>query len=438
MQEQNSREETKMTEKPKATNINILNAVRKTLSYEVQRHLPEVTSSNLQQVYNDILNIQPLRNEIVPSLAQRIGLQTVESVAWRNPLARYKKDPMRYGATEEETYVNMCKGKVYDSRESYESAFQQYQSYIMSVFHKVNLKLQYPVTITFDNLRSAFTSEYGIRDMMSAKMESAISAANWDEYLAMKGLIDTGYESEVLPCVTVDKVTDEATAKKLLTEIKSAVGEFQFPEPANNILGATSSSKKVGLIWMTTPRVNAQISVEALAYAFNMDKADIEVSTVIVDKFATEAIQGVLCDVRFFNCRDQFREMSDQRLANILSWNYFYTMVEMISPSPFFPIRVFTTDVVANTGVTITVTGGKYAQGTTVEVPYTVTGGTGTYHPKLVTLEVTDGATSRDTFIIPGTNLLHVGADETGSLTIKGTFRPDTTITGEGTYTKSE
>ena len=427
-----------MAEKVQATNTNILNAVRNTLSYEVQNHLPEVTSDNLQQVYNDILNIQPLRNEIVPALVQRIGLQTIESVAWRNPLARYKKDPMRYGATEEETYVNMCKGKVYDSRESYEAAFQQYQSYIMSVFHKVNLKLQYPVTITFDNLRGAFTSEYGIRDMMSAKMESAITGANWDEYLAMKGLIAAGYEAEVLPAVTVKAVTDEATAKALLTEIKAAVGEFQFPEPANNILGATSSSKPVNLIWITTPRVNAQISVEALAYAFNMDKADVEVSTVIVDNFGNDAIQGVLCDVRFFNCRDQFREMSDQRLANILSWNYFYTMVEMISPSPFFPMRVFTTDTVADTGVTVTVTGSTYTPGTTVEVPYTVTGGTGTYHPKLVTLEVTAGAVSRDTFIIPGTNLLQVGADETGTLTVTGTFRPDSSITGTGSFTKSE
>lgn len=424
--------------KVQATNANILNAVRNTLSYEVQNHLPEVTSDNLQQVYNDILNIQPLRNEIVPALVQRIGLQTIESVAWRNPLARYKKDPMRYGATEEETYVNMCKGKVYDSRESYEAAFQQYQSYIMSVFHKVNLKLQYPVTITFDNLRSAFTSEYGIRDMMSAKMESAITGANWDEYLAMKGLIATGYDAEMLPAVTVEAVTDEATAKALLTEIKAAVGAFQFPEPANNILGATSSSKPGNLIWITTPRVNAQISVEALAYAFNMDKADVSVSTVIVDNFGDDAIQGVLCDVRFFNCRDQFREMSDQRLANILSWNYFYTMVEMISPSPFFPIRVFTTDTVADTGVTITVTGGTYTPGTTVEVPYTVTGGTGSYHPKLVTLEVTAGAVSRDTFIIPGTNLLQVGADETGTLTVTGTFRPDSSITGTGSFTKSE
>lgn len=44
-------------------------------------------------------------------------------------------------------------------------------------------------------------------------MESAITGANWDEYLAMRDLINVGYEKEVLPAVTVDAIVDEASAK---------------------------------------------------------------------------------------------------------------------------------------------------------------------------------------------------------------------------------
>ena len=416
-----------MATKVKPTNANILKAIVSELSYEVQNHLPESISDNLQNIYDDILEYKPLRNEIVRALIERIGLQTVDSIAWRNPLTRFKKDPIRYGSTHEETYVNMCKGKVYDSRESYEYAFRQYQSYIMSVFHKINLKIQYPVTITFDNLRTAFTSEYGIRDMISAKMESAITGANWDEYLAMKGMVDTGYEKEILPAVTVDKVVDESSAKKILTAIKSAIYEFTFPNPSNNIAGATSSSQKQNLVWITTPKVNASISVEALAYAFNMNKSDVEVQTVIVDSFSHPEIQGVLCDIRFFNVRDQFREMSDQKLANILSWNYFYTMVEMISASPFYPIRVFTTDKVVET-VDINGENGKYTAGSDVEVAAKLTknsSDTGTYLQKFIDYELVSGATSRDTFILPGTNLLYTGTDETGTITVKATYRLD-------------
>ena len=417
----------------KATNVNILNAMRS--EYELENRIPEATLDNLQNIFTSMMSYSQGRNTIIPSLLERIGLQTVDTSAWRNPLAMYKKDPMRYGMTHEETFVNMCKGKLYDPRESYEYAFQQYQSYIMSVFHKVNLNMQYPVTITYDNLRSAFLTEYGIRDMMSAKMESAVTGANWDEYNAMKSMIDTGYDAQILPAVTVPAVTDEASAKKLLTEIKAAVNEFRFPNPANNIAGATSASTPYNLIWLTTPRVDAQISVEALAYAFNMDKAQVDVRTVIVDKFDNEAIQGVLMDVRFFNVRDQFREMSDQRLANILSWNYFYTMVEMVSASPFYPMRVFTTDTVATSSLSITASNATYTAGEVVTIPATVTGGTGTYHQILLSYSV-EGQTSKDTYILPGTNQLFTGADETGaSLKVTITYRPDESVTKQITVT---
>lgn len=416
-----------------ATNVNVLNAMR--AEYELENRIPEVTLDNLQQIFTSMMSYSQGRNTIIPSLLERIGLQTVDTSAWRNPLAMYKKDPMRYGMTHEETFVNMCKGKLYDPRESYEYAFQQYQSYIMSVFHKVNLNMQYPVTITFDNLRSAFLTEYGIRDMMSAKMESAVTGANWDEYNAMKSMIDTGYDAQILPAVTVPAVTDEASAKKLLTEIKAAVNEFRFPNPANNIAGATSASTPYNLIWLTTPRVDAQISVEALAYAFNMDKAQVDVRTVIVDKFDNEAIQGVLMDVRFFNVRDQFREMSDQRLANILAWNYFYTVVEMVSASPFYPMRVFTTDTVATSSLSITASNTTYTAGEVVTIPATVTGGTGTYHQELLTFSV-EGQTSKDTYILPGTNQLFIGADESGaSLKVTITYRPDESVTKQITVT---
>lgn len=418
----------------KATNVNILNALRS--EYELENRIPEATLDNLSQIFTDMMSYTQGRNVVIPALLERVGLQTVDTTAWRNPLARYKKDPMRYGMTHEETFVNMCKGKLYDPRESYEYAFQQYQSYIMSVFHKVNLNMQYPVTITYDNLRSAFLTEYGIRDMMSAKMESAVTGANWDEYNAMKNMIDTGYDQQILPAVTVSAVEDEATAKALLTEIKAAVNEFRFPNPANNIAGATSASEPFNLIWVTTPRVDANISVEALAYAFNMDKAQVDVRTVIVDKFDNAAIQGVLMDIRFFNCRDQFREMSDQRLANILSWNYFYTMVEMISASPFYPMRVFTTDTVATGSLSITASGGTYTPGSVVDVPASVTGGTGTYHQKLLSWSVS-GQTSKDTYILPGTDQLYVGADETGTLAVTITYRPDESVTKKVNFTKA-
>lgn len=414
-----------MAEKVQATNGNLLSAARSMLSAEMQNAIPEPTQNNLNDVYNAIMNYQSARNVIVPALIERIGMQTVDTLAWKNPLARYKKNPMRYGSTDEETFINMCKAKAYNPKEGFEAAFQVYESYIMSAFHKINVEVQFPVTITYQNMRNAFLSETGIRDLISGKFQSAVTAANWNEYLAMRGLIDTGYTEKLLPAVNVPAVMDEESAKELLAQIKAAADEFTFPNPENNIAGATSASDKLNLVWITTPKVNARISVNALAYAFNMDEADVKVQTVIVDKFTNTAIQGVLADIRFFRVRDQFREISDQKLANILSWNYFYTMVEQVSASPFYPIRVFTTDTVPveSDAAAVTFNTGTYTPGTEQELTASVTVSDKAYVPDLIDFEITGGATSKDTLIIPGTNILKTGADETGTLTINAAYR---------------
>ena len=428
-----------MAEKVQATNANLLTAARSMLSSEIQNAIPEPTQNNLNDVYNAIMNYQSARNVIIPALIERIGMQTVDTLAWKNPLARYKKNPMRYGSTDEETFINMCKAKAYDPREGYEAAFQVYESYIMSAFHKINVQVQFPVTITYQNMRNAFLTETGIRDLIAGKFQSAVTAANWNEYLAMRGLIDTGYAEKLLPAVNVPAVTDEESAKELLAQIKTAADEFTFPNPENNIAGATSASDKLNLVWITTPKVNARISVNALAYAFNMDEADVMVQTVIVDKFKNSAIQGVLADIRFFRVRDQFREISDQKLANILSWNYFYTMVEQVSPSPFYPIRVFTTDTVPNSssGVTLNFYGGEYTPGSEYTLTSTATDSSATYVPELVTYEITKPGNSKDTFVVPGTNILKVGYDENTSFEITCTYRMfDGAVTKKGTFTK--
>lgn len=140
----------------KPTNENIIKAVRRDASIEFQNRIPADVSGDLQKVYDALMNYAPARNEFVNTLITRIGLQTVDSNAFRNPLSLYKKDPIRYGMTHEETYVNMAKGYEYNSNAGAELSLKEFESYIMTMFHNVNLKMQYPVTVTYDNLRNAF------------------------------------------------------------------------------------------------------------------------------------------------------------------------------------------------------------------------------------------------------------------------------------------
>jgi hypothetical protein len=417
-----------MSTKTAPTNANILNALRSTMSLTYQDRIPEAVQNNINDVYQSIMKFQPGRNELVSALVKQIGLITIDSLFFNNPLTRLKKDPMRFGNTHEEIFVNMIKGTQFDNRAGIEKAFAIYESNIMAAYHRVNFDMQYPVTVSYRNLQDAFTSEYGIRDLITAKVQQCFSSANYDEYLAMKQLAESGYTKGYLYPVKVPAITDETTSKTFLASVKEYVGNIAFPNPLYNLAGATSFSSPNTLVFITTPKVNAQLGVQALAYMFNDDRAALNVETIIIDKFTNPNIQGILCDIRFFNVREQFREFTDNYNGASLNWNYFYTVVEMISASPFYPCVVFTTEDVSVKTITGTDIA-NYVKGSEYTLQYEVTGVADKYVPTGVDFEL-DGNTDDKTLIVPGTKTLIIGANETGTMSITVTSRYDTSVTG--------
>ena len=415
------------------TNENVITAARNSLALEVQARISDPTQEGLQAVFDQMTQYMPVRNALEPALVSQIGLQTVDSVAWRSPFGRVKKDPMYYGTTDEEIYVNFAKSQHFSPNNDWKDAFKTYQGYIMAMFHTINFSEQYPFTISWDNMRMAFQTKYGIRDIIRAKVESAISGYNWDEYNATVGLIGTGYDKQILPAVAVSAPTDQTTANNLLAAVKAKVGEFAFPLPQNNIAGSPASSQPTQLLWITTPQTDSALSVYSQAYAFQNDKIAIPVETVIVDEFTNDKIVGVLCDVRFFRIREQFKRFTHQEVANTLNWNHFYTVVEQISASPFYPICVFTTEQVA-TETTVTASDQTYTAGEEVKIVASLTGGSGTYHVGLIDYSIKSGAVD-GTYIVPGTNILHVAEGQTGTVVVTATSRNHPTVTTSINFT---
>ena len=72
------------------------------MSLTYQDRIPEAVQNNINDVYQSIMKFQPGRNELVSALVKQIGLITIDSLFFNNPLTRLKKDPMRFGNTHEE------------------------------------------------------------------------------------------------------------------------------------------------------------------------------------------------------------------------------------------------------------------------------------------------------------------------------------------------
>lgn len=419
--------------KVSATNANIIRAMR---DLNPNTRIPDPLKNDIDNVYNEILDIEPVRNEFVASLIGRIALTQINASYFRNPLSMLKSDPMRYGLTEQEIFVNMIKGKTFNQFAGVEDLYSFYDSNIMAAYHKISSPVQYPITITYDNLRMAFTSETGIRDLISAKVQSVYASAEYDEYLAMRRLIESAFGKGQLYNSTVQDVTDSDTAKALTIAMKSYIGQMKFPHPEYNIAGATSSALENGIFYMVTPEIDAVLDVEVLATAFHDSRVDITAHKIVVDKFSDPSIKAVLFDMRWFKVRENYRTMSDSKNGAALTWNYFYTLSQMYSYSPFFPMIVFSTS--ANALGTITVDNATAHKGETVSISASASdsGGSG-YTPQVFDYEIS-GNTSTFTKFIPGSNVLAIGNDEkstTLTVTVKSRF--DESVFGTGEVTVS-
>lgn len=427
------------------TNINLLNAVRNTMSVDYRDRVPQATQDNIDAINKTLTDpYNPMaRNELVPALVNLIVSQSISTEAFRNPLRILNSNAMPYGNGEQEVYVNFAQGYAHDANISIEDATAIYDSYIMALYHKINFNNDYPVTIYFDDLRGAFLDSYGLRNLISAKVESIVSACNWDEFNTAKELLASAHRAGNVYPVHVNKVTDQASANALAKQIQSYIDKIQFPNPLYNFAGATSAAKEDTILLFVDPDTKAAMNVDSYASAYNLDRMIPKAQQVLIDNFNdAEGIVAVLVDKRFFKIREQYRLMVQDNVNRGLRWNSTYTVKEMFSYSLFYPVIVFTTEQVLVSAINATNKGSVKA-GTDVDFSdnFSVTS-TGVAD-KAVDLEV-QGNSSADTYIIPGTTILRIAKNETNlknkaniasTVKVKVTSRYDTSKTATISFT---
>ena len=411
-----------------SNNMNILNAVRSRMSTDYQANVPVATASNLNDVYSTILNNESTINALIPALTDLIIMQSVTSGIFNNPLRGLKQNEMPFGLTEQEIFVNFAEGIAHNPRANCEDVFGIYEAYIMSAYHRINFNKDYPVTIWYDDIRTAFASEFGLKSLINAKSQAIISGASHDEYVNMIGLVESAYNAGACyPVHLSAAVNSEETGNELIKNIQTFVGHMAFPHREYNFAGSDAISMREDLIILTTPEVMASINVDTLAGAFNLDKKDLMARIVVTDGFPNQpGIQAALADRRFFKVRDQYRLMTTDRLNMPLRYNLVYHVKEMFSYSPFYPLIVFTTDSVNITGLSTTISsdiGGSavtnYTSGSQQEFYLNTTTTPNTAGtPRGLRYKIT-GNTSAMTMMVPGTNKLLVAADERGNLRIQ-------------------
>jgi uncharacterized protein YjdB len=193
--------------------------------------------------------------------------------------------------------------------------------------------------------------------------------------------------------------------------------------------------------------LNAEVDVDVLAKAFNMDRTTFLGHSLVIDGFASTGLKAVMVDKNFFMVYDQLLKMETVRNSKGLYWNYFLHVWQVLSASRFANAVAFVTGTIpAVTSIIVDPAIAERKAGKTLQLTAYVRATDGNDHPVTWAVEGSTSATTvqAGTTVVDG--LLTIASNQTGELRVTATISdggldldgvgPDTTaVMGEAIIT---
>lgn len=363
------------------TNIapDALNAIRNEAGNSYKEYVPVATASpdSIREIGKIIMESPDLRNQFVQTLVNRIGKVMVTSKLYDNPWAVFKKGILEYGEVIENIFVEIAKPFSFNPDNAENTVFRRQLPDVKTSFHVMNFQKYYKDTIDDKQLSLAFLSWGAVTDFINKIIQSMYTAANYDEFLVMKYMIAKAIYEDTNNNIYAYNTNWSGYADKnkgLVIEARAAANKMGFLSSAYNAAGVRTNTEKNNLYMLVTPEVEAQLDVEVLAMAFNMNKAEFLGHLILVDDFKVNetarltelfktgdttydggfdpakitamntkasTIKAMLVDKEWFMVYDNFIEMASLRNPEGLYWNYWLHTWKTFSINPYANALVF-------------------------------------------------------------------------------------------------
>lgn len=352
-----------------ASTLDILNVIRENAGYEYQNTVPKVTKATDIPAVGQIIYGDPaIANKFINALVNRIAMVRVQSATFNNPYSVLKKGYIEFGETIEEIFVGIAKVVEYTPEKGEEREFKRTLPDVRSVFHIMNWRTMYPVTIQDEDLKQAFLSLDGVTDLIAKIVDQVYTAAEYDEFLLFKYLLIKAISHGKMKPLSVGDGTNPKDSAKAF---RGTSNLLTFMKDSYNEQGVVTSTPKNRQVIFMDAKFNAEFDVDVLASAFNMDKADFMGRLFLIDDFTTfdnkrfeeirknstgieevtqqelallANVNAVLLDEEWFQVYDNNNRFTEKYVASGLYWNYFYHTWKTVSYSPFANAVVFVKD----------------------------------------------------------------------------------------------
>lgn len=330
------------------TNSTILDRCRLVSTNDYQQRIPPTTQGGIASTMRALFD--PLNreywNQFVDILVNRIGMTIVRGDQWDNPLAAFKGARLDYGSTIQEIAPQWITAHSYDDAD--ETLLKLARPEAAAWYHSQNRRDKYKLSINEQELRTAFTEEYGINNFITKLMQVPYNSDNYDEYRIMMQLIaeyenNWGFFKQGLDAYSAQTFDAKVFNEELLTQIQAYAGILRFPSALYNAqdVDIPVFSQPNELVLLISPRTLAGLNVQTLANVFNLDLAEIKYRTVIVDEFPIPNCDAILTTRDFFVCHDTLYKTDSFYDPNTLTNHYFLHHWGVYSVSPFVPAICF-------------------------------------------------------------------------------------------------
>ena len=351
-----------------ASTMDILNTIRQNASMEYQSLVPEVTKTDDIPKVGEVLYGYPaLANLFINALVNRIASVKVKSATFNNEYAELKKGYLEFGETVEEVFVGIAKAREFNVEKAESREFKRTLPDVKSAFHAMNYRVQYPVTIQDEDLRTAFLSMDGVQDLIARIVDAIYTANEYDEYLLFKYLMIKAISHGKMYPVSIGDGTD---MKEAAVKFRGLSNQLGFMSTKYNVAGVHTTTPRADQYIFMDAEYNAKYDVNVLASAFNMDKTTFMGKLKLIDDWTTfdnerfdvitansdqmepvtaselalmANVKAVLIDREWFQFYDNNNKFTEKYVASGMYWNYFYNVWKTVSSSPFSNAIVFVT-----------------------------------------------------------------------------------------------
>lgn len=222
--------------------------------------------------------------QFTDTILNKIVKQEIDQTSFDDPLTVFNKEPIGAGFQIEEIAVGNLDEADFDPEGS--NSLTKKKPTFKTIYHKKNYDKQMKVSVSDKQIRTAMLSKQNVANLSNAIVSELSNSATINRFEDKKQLIEdvcTGQKNINLLLLNQNNTMDDLSKVCQILNTK-----MKYPSKNFNYLAfKKTTSRPEDLYILMDSETSAQMNVDSLASAFNMDKKTLAGNIIVLDDLPT-------------------------------------------------------------------------------------------------------------------------------------------------------